>query len=161
MIFIVAHHFAVHGFGTIQMTYSFNRYIVGILSLGGKLGVACFVLISGYFMIYSKLTLYKLIKLIAQTWFYSVGIGLTFLFVLTPVDPIGLKSMIKSFLSIGYNRYWFVTDYIMLMLMSSALNLAISKMSKEMHRNLLIGATILWSIMPSFIAANCIYLQHI
>jgi hypothetical protein len=37
---------------------------------------------------------------------------------------------------------------------SPVMNLAISKMSKEIHRNLLIGATILWSIMPSFISAN-------
>lgn len=154
MILIVAHHYAVHGFGTIEMTYSFNRYVVGILSLGGKLGVACFVLISGYFMVYSKFTLDKLIKLVAETWFYAVGMGILFLYVLTPVEPIGLKSLIKLILPIGYNQYWFMTDYIMLMLISPALNLLILKMSKAMHRNLLIGGTILWSIMPSFTLAS-------
>lgn len=154
MILIVAHHYAVHGFTTIEMTYSFNRYIVGFLSLGGKLGVACFVLISGYFMVYSKFTLYKLIKLVAQTWFYSVGIGLLFLFILTPVEPIGLTSIIKMMLPIGYSKYWFMTDYIILMLISPILNLTISKMSKKSHRNLLIGAMILWSIMPKFTAAS-------
>ena len=154
MVLIVAHHYAVHGFRTIEMTYSFNRYVVGILSLGGKLGVACFVLISGYFMVYSRFTLNKLIKLIAETWFYSVGIILLFLFVLTPVEPIGLKEIIKLIFPIGYGNYWFMTDYIMLMLISPILNLTISKMGKEMHQNLLIGATILWSIMPSFVLAN-------
>lgn len=154
MVLIVAHHYAVHGFGTIEITYSFNRYVLGVLSLGGKMGVACFVLISGYFMVYSKFTLDKLIKLVFETWFYTVGMGILFLFVLTPAEPIGLNSLIKLILPIGYSQYWFMTDFIMLMLFSPALNLLISQMSKQMHRNLLIGGTILWSIMPSFVSAS-------
>jgi surface polysaccharide O-acyltransferase-like enzyme len=154
MVLIVAHHYSVHGFGTIEMTYSFNRYLVGFLSLGGKLGVSCFVLISGYFMVNSKFTLKKLIKLVAETLFYSIGIGILFLFILKPVNPIGIKSILKMFLPIGYSYYWFMTDYIILMLISPALNILILNMNKEMQRNILIGATILWSVMGSFTKAG-------
>lgn len=56
MIMIIAHHYAVHGFVSNDLEYSFNRYIVGILSLGGKLGNTIFILISGYFMVNSRIT---------------------------------------------------------------------------------------------------------
>jgi hypothetical protein len=82
------------------------------------------------------------------------GFGGVFLVVLTPVYPLGLKAIIQMFLPIGYEKYWFMTNYIMLMLMSPVLNFAISNMSKEMHRNLLIGATVLWSILPTFTMAK-------
>lgn len=36
MVLIITHHYAVHGFEAVEMDYSFNRYIVGILSLGGS-----------------------------------------------------------------------------------------------------------------------------
>jgi surface polysaccharide O-acyltransferase-like enzyme len=154
MLLIVAHHYSVHGFSTIEMKYSLNRYVVGILSLGGKLGVACFILISGYFMVYSKFTIKKLIKLVAETWFYSMSIGILFLFVLTPVEPIGLNSLIKAMLPIGFSEYWFMTDYIMLMLMSPVLNMVIASISKEGLQKLLAGAIVCWSVLPGFIGAN-------
>jgi surface polysaccharide O-acyltransferase-like enzyme len=159
MVLIVAHHYSVHGFGTIELTYSFNRYLVGFLSLGGKLGVSCFVLISGYFMVNSKFTLGKLIKLVAETLFYSVGIGILFLTVLTPVKSLGIRDSRNCLLPIGYSYYWFMTDFIILMLISPALNIIVSNVSKEMHRNFLLGATVLWSIIPSLISASYGYTE--
>jgi surface polysaccharide O-acyltransferase-like enzyme len=154
MLLIVAQHYSVHGFSTIEMKYSLNRYVVGILSLGGKLGVACFILISGYFMVYSKFTVKKLIKLVAETWFYTISIYILFSFVLTPVEPIGLKTLIKAMLPIGYSEYWFMTDYIMLMLMSPVLNIVIANISKERLQKFLVGAIVFWSILPTFIGAH-------
>lgn len=154
MLLIVASHYGLHGFKTIEMTYSLNRYIVGALSLGGKVGVSCFILISGYFIVNSKFTIRKLIKLLGEVWFYSVGIGLLFLFVLTPVDPISWKDIIKMFVPVGYTQYWFVTDYIMIMLLSPVLNLTISIIPKKMYEKLLIILTLLWSISPSLISAT-------
>lgn len=154
MVMIVASHYVDHGLETTEMIYSFNQYIAGILCIGAKLGVCVFVLISGYFMVESKFTILKLIKLIAEVYFYVIGIGVLFLFVLQPVESLGISSIIKMMNPIGYNYYWFMTDYILLMLASPALNLLIKNMSKEMHRNLLIGAIIVWSIFPNFTLAT-------
>lgn len=94
MFLIVAHHYAMHGFNIAELNYSFNRYIVGVLSLGGKLGVSCFILISGFFMVNFQITLHKLIKIIAEVWVYSAGITLLFMFVLTPEETLNIKKIV-------------------------------------------------------------------
>lgn len=55
MILIIMHHYAVHGgFDLLNTELDLNRIWIQILSIGGKIGVNCFVLITGYFMINSK-----------------------------------------------------------------------------------------------------------
>lgn len=154
MLLIVAYHYTEHGFGTIELSYSVNRYMIGILSLGGKLGVSCFILISGYFMVRSQITVYKLIRVIGEVWFYSVGIGLLFLTVLTPETTLDIKAIIKMCLPVGYYQYWFMTDYIILMIMSPLLNLVISNINKITYQRVIMVSMILWSILPFFIGTG-------
>lgn len=80
MFLIVLHHYAVHGLGTteLKLAYLLNRYVATILSLGGKLGVTIFVLISGYYMCKSKITLKKLLILALEVFFYSSLIYIAF-----------------------------------------------------------------------------------
>lgn len=154
MILIIAHHYSVHGCEAFETEYSLNRYIIGFLSLGGKFGISCFILISGYYMIYSKFTLRKYLKLLGEVWFYSVFIGLMFFSVLIPVEPIGLKSVIKMFVPIGYAQYGFVTNYIVLMVISPLLNLLMETLNKVSHKNIILFAVLFWSIIPSFTKAE-------
>ena len=64
MVFIVSHHFAVHGFGDCNFVISNpNNYLIYLLSIFGKIGVDIFVLISAYFMVNSRFTLRKLLVL--------------------------------------------------------------------------------------------------
>jgi hypothetical protein len=149
MILIVACHYSGHGYGGVDKVYSFNKYVLSVLSLGGGLGDVCFVLISGYFMVYSRFTLRKLVKLVAQTWFYSVILGLLSVFVLFPEKTVTVKSFLKIFVPVSTDGYWFVTIYVVLMLISPLLNLLIANMSREIHRNVLIGATVMWSVLPT------------
>lgn len=77
MILIIMHHFSTHGMGD-ELTYSFNRYVIAITNLGGKLGATLFVLVSGYYMCKSKITGRKLAKLFGEVFFYSSSIFLIF-----------------------------------------------------------------------------------
>lgn len=54
MILIIVHHYVVHGQFEWSNTITTNKILLEVLSLGGKLGVNCFVLITGYFMVQSK-----------------------------------------------------------------------------------------------------------
>ena len=139
MILIVAHHFAIYGFelGKIE-TFSYNKIIVDILSLGGKLGVNLFILISAYFMVDSKFYLKKFIKIFGETWFYSIIILILFKTLLTPATYIGVKQIIKSIFPIIFGTYWFITDYILLMILSPFLNNLINSLEMKLFRKMLI-----------------------
>ncbi len=147
MILIVAHHYSVHG-GFILPNMNFNKVFIQILSLGGKLGVDCFVLITGYFMIQSKFRLEKAVKLWAQIWFYSVlfmGIFYGFGFA-----EFQLEMFIKSIMPITYSMYWFATTYLVLYILTLFLNPAIKRMSRKQHLALIWTLGTLWSILPTF-----------
>ena len=45
---------------------------------GGKTGINCFVLITGYFMCKSDITLHKFLKLVLQVLFYNLVIAAIF-----------------------------------------------------------------------------------
>ena len=102
----------------------------------------------------SQFTLQKLIRLAGEVWFYSIAICLLFLTVLTPVEAVGVKDIIKAFLPILYSQYWFITDYILLMIISPFLNILIQHLSKEIYQKLLLIYFIIWSVLPSFIKAE-------
>lgn len=154
MLLIVAHHYSVHGFYRPDLYYSINKYIVDFLTVGGKIGVNCFILISGYFMVNSKITIKKLLKLDGQVVFYSIGIIILFSTILTPVEYISIKNIIKAIFPIIFNQYWFVTNYIILMILSPWLNIFIKFISKEDYLKLICLLTFLWSFLLTLIPIN-------
>jgi len=79
MLLILMHHYSVHGgFNLSNVPLTFNVFLVQLLSLGGKIGVNIFMLITGYFMVNSKFNFKKLLRLGLQVLFYSVGFMLIF-----------------------------------------------------------------------------------
>ncbi len=146
MILIVAHHYSVHG-GFILPEMNFNKAFIQVLSLGGKLGVDCFVLITGYFMIESKFCLEKLVKLWAQIWFYSIlfmaifyGFGIT---------EFNFDTFIRNLMPITYSMYWFATTYLVLYILTLFLNPAVKAMSRKRYLALVATLGILWSVLPT------------
>lgn len=84
MLLIVAHHYVVNS-GIIDTMYenplSANSIFLFLFGAWGKTGINCFVIITGYFMCKSKITLEKYTKLILEILFYNFV--LAFLFLLT------------------------------------------------------------------------------
>ena len=62
IIMIIAHHYCLYGGWSKVSGLSINNAILDFLVIGGKIGVAIFVLISGYFGINSEFKIKKLIK---------------------------------------------------------------------------------------------------
>ena len=110
--------------------------------------VDIFILISAYFMINSKFTFKKLLTLCGEVWFYSIGILLLFLTILEPTNPINAHFLIQSVFPITQSHYWFITDYILLMLFSPFLNKLIKNLSKESHLKLILMMTAILCIFP-------------
>lgn len=154
MLLIISHHYSVHGFEETKLYYSFNKYIVDVLFAGGKIGVSCFILISGYYMINSKFTIKKLWKIIGEMFFYSFGVLLLFAFVITPNYKFSNVEIRKAILPYIYSAYGFLTCYIILMILAEYINIFIKNMSREILKKFIVITCLLWSFITFFFKAN-------
>lgn len=151
MFFIVVHHYCVHGFTLECVDYGVNKYVLDILSSWGKVGVDGFILMSGYFMVSSRFTVQKFLKIWGQVWFYTMGIFSAFYFT-GNVNPQMLKLLFRqSMLPVSYSMYWFVTYYLILMMLSPFINTFIHNLSRNRYRNLIALLILLWSVSGSFL----------
>ncbi len=120
MIFIVIYHISIHAQGGSLVTHP---YITGITCTGVNL----FILISGYFGI--RLKWRSLLNLVAILLFFN---AITLVFRCTIYDYTPMKGDVASLvLPLGHSWWWFVRNYLMLMLLSPAINLIIEKSSKK------------------------------
>lgn len=147
MFLIVAHHFAVHGGGqALISTFTFNHFWTEILSMGGKVGVNLFVLITGYFCIRSIPKFSSIVLLWVSTLFYSLIIYLIFV-------SLGKSFSIFEFLKVlcpfTSNRYWFITCYVALIFITPFINLGIKNLNRKQYISLLLLIVFLWSLIPS------------
>lgn len=119
MGFIIGHHVLVHGAGLFDAS-AMDGNSWGRLALNSffVIAVDAFVLISGYFSI--KLKSLALIKLLSQTWFY--GLVLMTAFVLWGGKALTQDLVLLSVLPVSGNLWWFITNYVYLMLVSPLLN---------------------------------------
>ena len=147
MILIIMGHFSYYGEFNFENAVTFNRIFVNILRIGGKIGVSCFVLISGYCMVDSKFKVKKVINLILEVLTYSL-LGLIIAYIINP-NSIGLKNILKSLFSITYGQYWFITTYIVLYLLSPFINKCINVLSKVEFKYLIFILLLIEVIIPT------------
>ena len=121
MFMIVAFHFTSHVQWGGDMP-KLNTYWLELFGSFGRIGVSIFFIISGYFIATQKKHNWKKIfKILRPTWFYSI---LFFsIFLLLKDDKIFLSFPLstyitKSFFPIITNAYWFISSYIILILIS-------------------------------------------
>lgn len=145
MAMIVLSHICCHsGFDHTYAPVSINRLFVQFGYLG-NLGVALFLLISGYFR--SSLRTKALSRLLGQVWFYSIGIFLVCRFLLG--YPYSADMLWKVFLPTIYNEYWFFTAYLILFLLSPFLNTMLDNLTQKQFQTMLVLMILLWSLLPT------------
>lgn len=150
MFLIVFMHLLWHGNVLNSCDYgSINYYLFWSIRSLCYISVNVFVLISGYFMIYSKFNNKKLFKMILQTLFYS----LVFFSISSYInkDIFTIFNLLKSIFPISSGVYWYITSYVLLYLISPLLNNAIISMDKNELRRVIIYLFIAFSIFPTFL----------
>lgn len=153
MCMITLHHFVLNT-GITEGTEISRKMIYGIFcGVSGKIGVGLFVIITGYFLVDSKFSFKRILKLWFQVFFYSVAIYVIFYF-LGRTDWMQKKDIIKIFMPIGYNQYWFITTYMYLMLIAPLINKLIESLNKEGYKKVLILLTIILVIVPTVLYNN-------
>ena len=128
MLFILMHHAVM--FSGINASSVLESKIFDILQIGGKLGVNLFVLISAYFMVNKSFKLSRILKIIFETFFYSVFIYL--IFIAFGKTNFTIDEFILNFFPVIFERWWFVTTFVLLMILSPFLNIIIKSVSKNL-----------------------------
>lgn len=136
MLLIVAAHFSVQG-GFPKPTVAdldFSYVCQQIIGLYAYVGVSAFMLITGYFMVSStKTNGRKAFKLIVDILFYSI-------LLLAICGVLGLKTLSKTDIFgslIPWGNYWFVVNYIVILLLSPYLNTLLLQLSKKQYLSML------------------------
>lgn len=146
MLMIILFHFSVHGAWPEGGPLA-SDVAVEMLSFGGKLGVNCFVLITGYFMVKSHLKLGSLLRIVFETWFYSFAI--LFLFLAVQPDLVTEAKLRKAVLPVISGEYWFITCYLALMVISPLLNRAWGQLGPRGRSRTMAVGFVMLSLLPT------------
>ena len=147
ILLIIMHHYSAQGvYGLTQHALTTNKMIEQILSMGGKIGVDCLILITGYFLITSTFKYKKLLKLVLEVFFYSVLFMA--IFYSRGMAPYSKKVVIESLFPLTYDMYWYATAYVVLYMLSPFINSFIRGLNGKSLVKLIILLVILWSVLP-------------
>ena len=143
MLLIVVQHYVVWGvkpsphafFDTSRILGGANLLTMDPLYLLSCIGVNCFVMISGYFMITRNDYRWKsLINLWATTVFYSVVL---YLITAALSGNLNKRELVNCFLPVWSKQYWFVSTYLAVMLLAPFLSKIATSISKKSYQVLL------------------------
>lgn len=129
MLFIIALHYIAHSRIVEKIeVYSLNYIFMDAVRALSIISVNLYVLITGYYMIQSKIKIKKVIYIWILTLFYSI-------IMLIASIMLGRRpqivTMIKSFLPFSAGIYWFVTAYLALYILTPFINKLLLSLNKN------------------------------
>ena len=140
MIWIVAFHFSDHGaIDWVGNPLTLNWFLMAYSALGGGIGNGIYVLISGFFMWKKKFNIKRLFKIWFEVWLYGIIIGA--ICFATGIENFTWKTFFKILLPVIGNGYWFMTNYVVLMIFSPFINILINNLDKKGHL-ILVGTSL-------------------
>lgn len=149
MMFIVMHHLTINGYGlqlgligknaiTITSTYA---AFLAVLNSIFVIGVNVFFLISGYFGIHFKLK--RLLRLIAELYFYSIVLNLLAAVTGTSTISIGyIRKIVFPFLD-----YWFIYAYVLLYVLSPLVNAGLENIPEKTVKSIYLFFLVLFCLI--------------
>ncbi len=154
MLLIVAHHYVVNS-GLLDVngpilsnSFSCDSLFLLIVGAWGKTGINCFVLITGYFMVKSEISMRKFLKLFLEFMFYKIVIGLIFIF--SGYQTFGWKKLVKLFIPIFSVEQNFISCYLLFFLFIPFLNLLIRNLNEKKHIILLLLCSVTYVFFGTF-----------
>lgn len=153
MIMIVILHYWGKSTYLDKVTIEMPGFYIGWLCKSICLcAVNCYVMLSGYFLMDKSFKPSRMFKIWAEVLFYSVTVY--FFSSLIRNTNISLGGLIKSFLPVTTEAYWYVTVYLLLLVISPMLNFYIAKCNEKCLRNTCLSLTFIFSIIPTIFCYN-------
>ena len=118
-----------------------NQLLGHFINAIGNIGVSCFILISGYFGI--KFNAYRFIQIALLTTFYTI-----FIHIINHGWEINM-ALIRSAFTIPLYHNWFITCYLILMLLSPFINKSLEHISQNKFKKFLLIQFVIFSIIPT------------
>lgn len=149
MFLIVLHHYVVNS-GLLELIcskpqFSFADYIIMSVAGFGKIGINCFVLITGYFMCSSNITGKKFFKLLLEVLFYKIVIFAVFYFF--GYETLSGGSILRTFLPITSISTGFTDCFLVFYLTIPFLNILVNNMDKKKHLLLVVLLLSVYSLL--------------
>lgn len=159
MLMIVAHHYVGNSglIGCIdeQNVLHASDYFLLLFGWGGKTGINCFVLITGYYMCTSNITKKKFFRLLGVRYFYAFVIWS--IFFLTGYEVFSIKSFLKMlfpFFSVADN---FTGCFLLFYLLIPFLNKLIRLLTEKEHFRLMAWCIFIYVLLASLPKANVVF----
>lgn len=151
MLVIVAHHYVVNS-GVMDLIIGkhaaqFKDYFLAIWGWGGKTGINCFVLITGYFMCCSQITAKKFIKLLAEVEFYNIVIYAVFC--LTGYTAFAWGDLLGRVILFKNIADGFTSCFLLFYLLIPFLNKLIAALTEKEHLLLLAWCLAVYTLIPT------------
>lgn len=136
MLLIVAHHYVVNSkLGSILQETPLSERSIFFYLFGawGKTGINCFVMITGYFMCKSQITLQKFLKLLFEILFYNIVIYA--IFVATGYEHLSLSG-IENLIPMRNLNTNFTSCFLTFFCCIPFLNVLVQHINKKKHQYL-------------------------
>jgi len=137
MLMIVAHHYVINSglFDTsgpmVLNPTSANSIYLALFGAWGKVGINCFLMITGYFMCTSQITIRKFFKLLLQIYFYKLVLFAILLF--AGYESISFTRIVKLIMPVwGFNNN-FTSCFVAFWLIIPFFNILIRNLNKRQH----------------------------
>ena len=153
MLLIIAHHYVVNS--GLSELYDFNNITGNMIFLqlfgfAGKIGINCFVFITGYFMIKSQFKFQKLLKLYLEIKFYKLVIYV--LFLMTGYEVFSVSGCLKTVFNIAYGvEAGFTGTFIFLYMLIPFINEMLLNLNQKLHLILIGILVFLYTIISTFL----------
>lgn len=152
MLLIIAHHYVVLSGLTSEDgplhsdPLSGNSIYLYLFGMWGKVGINCFMLITGYFMCTSNISVRKFIKL--YLWILTYKILLSLIFYVVGTETLSFNTLLLVLPFTNIHSDSFTSAFMAWWLFIPFLNVLVNNISRKQHI-LLIGLTLLvFSIYP-------------
>lgn len=158
MVLIVMHHYAVHTVWEVLPQGNLN--LVRLLRAWAPVAINCFVMITGYFGVFSSTNVKsKIIRICRDRWFYAVSISI--LMLALGMTAWNIQYFFRAVFPIITCRHNYVTTFVMLYLFIPFLNKFIHSLSEKEFRYFIFLMTLVTSFWPTTLTLTGLYTNNV